>query len=307
MDTSTPYSLLDAKNAVTQSPMWCYPDPVKRYTVYTETSDGACGTQLSQECDGTEFPKAFPSNTFTDTQRKWSTTEQEAYRVHYAVMKWNYSRESKSFFVTTTNHWWGFWMERMPITKWTDGDWNWQPAILPLSGYQENKAADCLSRLVKLPHDRQATIQMLTTTDYDGPAFNTRSRTAQQTITEHLTPQPNADAVTPDVTTVKDTPDVLPKPLTEDRINTLLQMDRMDPFCKCISKCLSNGKAPKHEADLFLHVKGLLYKHVSDSNQKFLALVILKAWKYTVLMEAHNKLIHQGATHTYCLIKWQHY
>ena len=25
-----------------------------------------------------------------DTQRKWSTTEQEAYAVYYAVTKWNY-------------------------------------------------------------------------------------------------------------------------------------------------------------------------------------------------------------------------
>ena len=58
---------------------------------------------------------------------------------------------------------------------------------------------------------------MLTTMDYDGPAFDTRSRTVQQTITEHLTSQLNADTVTPDITTVKDTPDVMPKSLTEDR------------------------------------------------------------------------------------------
>ena len=64
----------------------------------------------------------------------------------------------------------------------------------------QNEAADCLSRLVKLPQDRQATVQMLTATDFDGPAFNTRSRTAQQTITEHLTPQCNANTVTPDIT-----------------------------------------------------------------------------------------------------------
>ena len=56
-----------------------------------------------------------------------------------------------------------------------------------------------------------------------------------------------------------------------------------------------------------LHVKGLLYKHVTDSNQKLLALVILKAWKYTVLVEPHDKLGHQGATHKYCLIKRQFY
>ena len=84
-------------------------------------------------------------------------------------------------------------------------------------------------------------------------------------------------------------------------------MQRTVPFCKCISKCLSNGKAPKHEGDLFLHVKGLLYKHITDSQQKFLALVIPKAWKYTVLVEPHDKLGHQEATHTYCLIKWQYY
>ena len=34
-------------------------------------------------------------------------------------------------------------------------------------------------------------------------------------------------------------------------------MQKMDPFCKDILKWLSNGKAPKHEANLFLHVKAL--------------------------------------------------
>ena len=81
----------------------------------------------------------------------------------------------------------------------------------------------------------------------------------------------------------------------------------MDLFCKHIWKWLPNGKAPKHEADLFLHVKELLYKHITDSHQKFLALVIPKAWKYTVLVEAHDKLEHQGATWTYCLLRCQYY
>ena len=78
-------------------------------------------------------------------------------------------------------------------------------------------------------------------------------------------------------------------------------------FCKQISKCLSNGKAPQHKTELFLHVRGLLYKHVTDSNKKFLAFGIPKAWKNTVLVEAHNKLGHQGSTHNYCLIKCQYY
>ena len=44
-----------------------------------------------------------------------------------------------------------------------------------------------------------------------------------------------------------------------------------------------------------------------DSAQKFLALVIRKSWKYTVLVEAHDKLGHQGNSCTYCLVKRHYY
>ena len=51
----------------------------------------------------------------------------------------------------------------------------------------------------------------------------------------------------------------------------------------------------------------MLCKHVTDSNETFLALVIPKSWKYTVLVEAHDKLGHQGTNHTYCPIKCLYY
>ena len=120
---------------------------------------------------------------------------------------------------------------------------------------------------------------MLSTTNHDESTLHTRSRTAQCNITEDLTLQSKTNTVT-------DTPDAMPKPLTEDRLQGQLQMQKTDPFCKCISKHLLNRKVPKHEADLFPHIKGLLYKHVMDSNQKFLALVMPKTWKYMVLMKA---------------------
>ena len=116
-----------------------------------------------------------------------------------------------------------------------------------------------------------------------------------------FTPHPD---VTPNIS-----PDTnhTPKSFTVDRLEALLQMQRTDPFCKCISKCLFNGKATQHETDIFTHVKGLQYKQVTDSGQKFLALVIPKSWKYTVLVEAHDKLGHQGHSHTYFLVKRQYY
>ena len=66
------------------------------------------------------------------------------------------------------------------------------------------------------------------------------------------------------------------------------------------------GKHP-HETELFIHVRGPLYKHITDSVWKLLALVIPKSWKYTVLVKANDKLGCQGNTHTYCLIKQQYY
>ena len=66
------------------------PKPQYKYIVYTDASDDACRAKLSQEHTGMEFPIAFLSHTFTETQRKWSTTKQEAYRVYYTITKWNY-------------------------------------------------------------------------------------------------------------------------------------------------------------------------------------------------------------------------
>ena len=78
-------AFLTIKGPITQAPILCYPDPNRKYIVYTDASDDACGAQLLQEHNGTEFPIAFLSHTFTETQRKWSTTEQEAYGGYYAV------------------------------------------------------------------------------------------------------------------------------------------------------------------------------------------------------------------------------
>ena len=79
------------------------------------------------------------------------------------------------------------------------------------------------------------------------------------------------------------------------------------PSCKCISKILLSGKTPSHEVNTFTHIKGLIYKHVMDSNQSFLALVIPKSWHFTVLIEAHDESGHQGINRTYNLVKHQYY
>ena len=146
-----------------------------------------------------------------------------------------------------------------------------------------------------------ATISMLTVMHTDGPAYNTRSHRKKDSASTIFTLHPN---VTPDISADANQ---TPKSLTAGRLEALLQMQRTEAFCKHISKCLFNRKTPQHETDIFTHVKGLLYKHITYSGQKFLVFVIPKSWKYTVLVEAHDKLGHQGNSCTYCLVKKQYY
>ena len=68
-------AFLTLKESFIQAPILHYADPKKCYIVYTDASDDTCRAQLSQEHDGTEFPIAFFSHTFTDTQWKENTTE----------------------------------------------------------------------------------------------------------------------------------------------------------------------------------------------------------------------------------------
>ena len=99
---------------------------------------------------------------------------------------------------------------------------------------------------------------MLTASSTTGPAFHTRSQTHNTSSSTTSTPHPDT------APQISQEPTTAPKPLTADCSEALLEMQMNDPFCKCISRRLLNGKVPHHEFNTFAHVKGLLYKHVMD-------------------------------------------
>ena len=84
---------------------------------------------------------------------------------------------------------------------------------------------------------------------------------------------------------------------------SIKEMQATDPFCKCIVKRLLNKTAPKHELKTFFIHNGLLYRYASDHSKDFCTLVIPKAWRYTILVETHDKIGHQGNNRMYSLIK----
>ena len=141
-------AFMKLEEAIIQAPILRYPDTTKPYIVYTDASDDACRAQLSQIHDGTEFPVAFLSHTFTDTQRRWSTPEQEAYGIYFAIKKWNYYLQGADIIVRN---------DHKPLAQFLNGK-NENTKInrwgLELASYNitfkwisgaRNKAADCLS------------------------------------------------------------------------------------------------------------------------------------------------------------------
>ena len=136
----------------------------------------------------------------------------------------------------------------------------------------KNKAADCLSRLVS---PTRTYINMLTASVNDGLAFHIRSHTqstSDTTLKTPVMPQPH----------ISQDSNPTPNSITDDHQDALLQMQCTDPFCKCISKWLLNGKAPHHKSNTFTHVKGLLYKHVSDTGKAISSL------SHTQILEIHH-------------------
>ena len=149
-----------------------------------------------------EFPIAFLSHTFLETQRKLSATEQEAYGVNYTITKWNYYLQEADIIA---------WNDHKLLNKFLNGNntnnkinrWGLEIATYNItlewiSGVC-NKAADCLSCLVELPQGKPAPVNMLSVINPDGPAFNTRSQTHQHLSLDTSTSCPQPD-MRPDVT-----------------------------------------------------------------------------------------------------------
>ena len=103
----------------------------------------------------------------------------EAYKVYYTITKWNFHLQWADIIV---------WNDHKPLNKFLNGKkvnnkvnrWGLELATYNITfkwiSGACNKAADCLSYLVELPQDKPVLVNMLSATNTDGPAFNTRSK-----------------------------------------------------------------------------------------------------------------------------------
>ena len=260
-------AFMKLKDAIIQAPILRYPDTTKPCVVYTDTSDDAYRAQLSQVHNETEFPVAFLSHTFTDTQRRWSTPEQEAYGIYFAIKKWNYYLQGADIIVRN---------DHKPLARFLNGKnentkinrWGLEPASYNvtfewISG-AKNKAADCLSRLVELPERHQKNPNGTKPTLINMvKAVATRSGMRKTPTIKETEKQPPLETnLNKDETTRTAVSREATNNSCEDnpKDTSIREMQLTDPFCKCIVKRLLNKTAPKHELKTFFIHNGLLYR-----------------------------------------------
>ena len=129
------------------------------------------------------FPQLSCWHTFTETQRKWSKTEQEAYGVYYTITKWSCYLQGAD--ITVKN-------DHKSLVNFLNGKnannkvnrWSLEFATYNITfewiSEAKNKVANCLSQLVEQPITIPATVNMLTVTHTDGHASNTISHTKKE-------------------------------------------------------------------------------------------------------------------------------
>ena len=160
-----------------------------------------------------------------------------------------------------------------------------------------NKAADCLSRLVEVPKKHQKNQNGTKPTRINMVRAVTTRSGMRKPPTNKENEKPQSRETNSDNDTTSNNSPNNPKD------TSIKEMQSTNPFCKCIVKRLLNKTAPEHELKTFFIHNGLLYRYASDHSKDFCTLVIPKAWRYTILVETHDQMGHQGNNRTYSLIK----
>ena len=89
------------KEMIDACPQLYFFDPTAPVFLQTDASQHGMGAYLFQLVDGKEVPIEFLSKSFTHEQSRWSTPEQEAYAIYYALRKWEHLLKGIKFTLQT--------------------------------------------------------------------------------------------------------------------------------------------------------------------------------------------------------------
>ena len=240
------------KTCLTEAPILHYPDPSKRYVLFTDASDQAAAALLTHEYpdkdgDIKKMPMAYLYAQFSDTQFKWSTVVKEGYVIYYAIKKWRHCLEDaeillksdvKSFqkFINGTR-------DNVKLDRWSLELQGRGIVVEHIPGHK-SKAANCLPRLPFVVRKRN-----------DNPLNDTK--------------------ITINETSIEDS-NVCCSVCEVDLTDTK-SLQQSDKHCIRIAKLMEDSKSGFQERDSYGYDDtGLLYHFNRENGREYKATVLTK-------------------------------
>ena len=260
------------KQKLTEKPILRFADFNEEFILSTDASNNGLGYTLSQKIEGKEHVVLYGSRQFTDTEKKYSTTEKEALAIVVAVKKCHPYLFGQKFTIVT-DHQPLKWLinAKEPtgrLARWAMTLSTYDFSIIYRPG-SKNGVADALSRIPDA--NRNIVEKKIAVTKVDHSSINMNELKKQQRAEEPLR-------------------------------KIILQLEDLN----------SQTKESKDELDDFKLVDGILYhlpKKATNRDPQQLQLVLPKSYHNDILFWAHDHPIggHFGLEKTLDKIKKRYY
>ena len=97
-------SLLELKHRLTQQPVLYAPDFNREFIIQTDASNIGIGVVMAQKKGDGMHPILYFSRKFTDSKRKFCTTEKECAAIIFAIKKLRYYLDTQKFVIESDHN-----------------------------------------------------------------------------------------------------------------------------------------------------------------------------------------------------------
>ncbi|MCG8033371.1 MAG: DDE-type integrase/transposase/recombinase [Candidatus Thiodiazotropha taylori] len=292
------------KDKLSEFPVLGYPDPNRKYILYTDASHDCIGACLTQPCDDVlgsdpcernERPIYYLSHKLSDTQTRWSTIEKEAFAIHFALQKLDHYLHNAEFVIKTDHKPLKYLLDspiqNKKIQLWALGISGYNCRIEYIKG-TDNSCADLLSRI---PESAGLTQE----TDTYEPDINDKAYQINALNSNRFDPREFASCKLPPS-------DSAIKPTLGAEVDMATEQSK-DALVMELIIGLQQDKLSKSVQKRHIVMDNVLYYISNADSDPVLRLYIPEHLQDSVIKQYHDWNGHMGLDKTYDTMKQKYY